>query len=116
MTDIFIPCILNKIATLYKVRFDFDNICDNGNANEYWEIPDIPNCKGYSPDFEKIYRKVESYFTSAFINAKRSAMFYFRPIDSNLLEGYEFELNYGNISILLGIFLLAAKEIMGLKI
>ena len=118
MTDIFVPCILNNsVPFLFKVDFEFDKICSKGKANNYWEIPDIHHCeKDPAPDFKELYRKVESYFSGTFINAEKSAMVYFRPIDENILKGCEFELNYGNISVLLGIFLAAAKKILKLKI
>ena len=112
MIDIFVPCIFRgKTPILLKTAINNGTI-----KKESWELPNIDyHVENKTSEYENIFRKIEKYFTGTFENAENKEIeILLDEKYENLFKDVKISLNQDNTSMLLGIFLAAAKEIMKL--
>jgi len=112
MFDILVPCIFRgKTPILLKTVIN-----DGTIKKESWELPDIDDHVDIiTPEFENIFRKIEKYFTETFENAENKEIeILLDEKYENLFKDVKINLDQNKTSMLLGIFLVAAKEIMKL--
>jgi ankyrin repeat protein len=118
MDDFFVPVIQEYTASLRRVIFQFDELLHNASENECqtqannspcWELPD-----GVDPSaqaFRYIYENIESYLTNNFKDTE-PAVVHLPSLDKNYYKEQS-KLGDEALSVMLGIFLAAAKKIMG---